>query len=101
MFSSPATTGIATIGMDHVEQLGPSIQNISWHKAGILKHGSPAFSSPQLPEVAAILQQRALDKDVEFKFVAVDHNLPLDAPTLKPEAQKVTAHWLWHLLPVS
>lgn len=89
VFSHPAATGITSIGMDHVEQLGPSIQNISWHKAGIMKHGSPAFSSPQVPEAAAILQQRATDKGVKLSFVTVDPSLPLDSSNLKPETQKV------------
>jgi folylpolyglutamate synthase len=89
IFSKPAVTGITTIGMDHVEQLGPSIQDISWHKAGIMKFGTPVFSSAQTPEVAAVLQQRAIDKGVQLSFVAVNPCLPLDVPNLRPEAQRV------------
>ena len=89
VFSAPAATGISTIGMDHVEQLGPSIQNISWHKAGLMKTGAPAFSTVQVPEAAAVLKQRATEKGVDLRFVAVDPRLPLDAPNLKPEAQKL------------
>ena len=91
VFSNPCVTGITTIGMDHVEQLGGSIENISWHKAGILKSGTPAFSSGQVPEAAAVLRQRAIDKEVALNFVAVDPALPHDAPNLKPEAQKVNS----------
>ena len=42
---NPTVTGITTTGMDHVKLLGPSIEIIAWHKAGIFKLGSPAFSA--------------------------------------------------------
>lgn len=88
VIKKPIVTGITTIGMDHVEQLGPSIENIAWHKAGIFKYGSPAFSTPQVPEVATVLQKRGREKDVALKFVDVNPMLPLDANALKPEVQK-------------
>jgi len=44
---NPVVTGITTIGMDHVKLLGPSIEDIAWHKAGIFKPGSLAFSTFQ------------------------------------------------------
>ena len=40
----PAVTGITIIGMDYVRALGPKIENIAWHKAGIFKAGVPVFS---------------------------------------------------------
>lgn len=84
----PIVTGITTIGLDHVAQLGPSIENIAWHKAGIFKSGTPAFSAPQEPGVAAILQARAAEKGVELKFVGVDPSLPGDAQALQAPVQK-------------
>ena len=88
VIKKPIVTGITTIGMDHVEQLGPSIENIAWHKAGIFKYGSPAFSTSQVPEVATVLQRRGREKDVALKFMDVNHMLPLDANALKPEVQR-------------
>ncbi|KAL8969056.1 MAG: hypothetical protein Q9197_004549, partial [Variospora fuerteventurae] len=64
VIQKPVVTGVTTIGMDHVEQLGPLIENIAWHKAGIFKHGSPAFSTFQEPAAATVLQQRASEKNV-------------------------------------
>ena len=87
VIQKPIVTGITTIGIDHVEQLGPSIENIAWHKAGIFKYGSPAFSTSQAPEVATVLQRRGREKDVALKFVDVNPILPLDANALKPEVQ--------------
>ena len=88
VIKKPIVTGITTIGIDHVEQLGPSIENIAWHKAGIFKYGSPAFSTSQVPEVATVLKRRGREKDVTLDFVDVDPALPLDANALKPEVQR-------------
>lgn len=74
--------------MDHVEQLGPSIENIAWHKAGIFKHGSPAFPTSQEPAAATVLQQRAKEKSMTLKFIGVDPKLPRNAFALKPEVQR-------------
>jgi folylpolyglutamate synthase len=74
----PIVTAVTSIGMDHIRELGPSIENIAWHKAGIFKAGTPAFSLPQKPEVAQVLKDRAAEKDVELTFVGVDRNLPGD-----------------------
>lgn len=88
VIQKPIVTGITTIGMDHIEQLGPSIENIAWHKAGIFKYGSPAFSTLQEPAVATVLQARASEKNVALGFVDVDPTLPCKADALKPEVQQ-------------
>ncbi|KAL8821427.1 MAG: hypothetical protein Q9223_000530 [Gallowayella weberi] len=85
----PVVTGITTIGMDHVEQLGPSVENIAYHKAGIFKDGSPAFSTLQEPAAATILQRRANEKNVRLLFIGIDPTLPQDALALKPEVQRI------------
>ena len=91
VFPKPIVTGISTIGMDHVEQLGPSIDNIAWHKAGIFKSGRPAFSAPQEPLAAAVLDRRAQERDIPLGYVDVDPLLPIGASTLAPKVQKTNA----------
>ena len=91
IFSRPVATGISTIGMDHIEQLGPSMENIAWHKAGIFKSGAPAFSAPQVPRVAEVLKRRASEKDVVLNFVVVYPALTASAPALKPNVQRINA----------
>ncbi|RKK97131.1 hypothetical protein BFJ68_g14140 [Fusarium oxysporum] len=85
----PVTTVITPLGMDHVKQLGPNIENIAWHKAGIFKRGSPALSSPQEASAAEILRNRAFEKGVEVHFVENDPCLPADALQLKPDVQRM------------
>jgi folylpolyglutamate synthase len=85
----PAVTGITPIGMDHVAQLGPTLESIAWHKAGIFKHGAPAFSAPQDPQTAAVLQTRAVEKSVELTFVPVDTTLSTNTQSLNVTVQKM------------
>ncbi|KFZ22961.1 hypothetical protein V502_02562 [Pseudogymnoascus sp. VKM F-4520 (FW-2644)] len=75
VIAQPAATGISTLGIDHVDILGHTIEEIAWHKAGILKHGSPAFSVEQLPAAAAVVAQRAKEKDARVEIVHVDPRL--------------------------
>lgn len=91
VISKPVVTGISTIGMDHVKQLGPSIKDIAWHKAGIFKTGTPAFSVPQQPEVTAILQDRASERGVKLQFISPDPTLPIGAAALQPRVQRTNA----------
>ncbi|KAK2044532.1 folylpolyglutamate synthetase [Colletotrichum somersetense] len=75
----PVATGITTLGIDHVFALGDTVAKIAWHKAGIMKPGSKAFTVEQVPEAAAVLEARARDKGVELETVGVDPRLLLPA----------------------
>ena len=91
VIQTPVVTGITTIGLDHVEQLGPAIENIAWHKAGIFKTGRPAFSVPQEHGAATVLQDRASEKGIALRFVETNPMLPAGTRALKPDVQKVNA----------
>jgi folylpolyglutamate synthase len=65
----PAATGITTLGIDHVATLGDTIDQIAWHKAGIFKTGSPAFSVRQLKEAETVLKERAKERAVHLQWV--------------------------------
>ncbi|KAI1392907.1 FolC bifunctional protein [Hypoxylon trugodes] len=71
----PTATGISTLGIDHVFALGKTIDKIAWHKAGIMKTGSSAFTIEQVPEAAEVLQARAMDKSVSLKVLDIDPRL--------------------------
>ncbi|EXJ65532.1 folylpolyglutamate synthase [Cladophialophora yegresii CBS 114405] len=89
VIAAPVVTGITSIGLDHLAQLGPEIEDVAWHKAGIFKTGTPAFSSPQTPAVEAVLRARASQKNVEFAIVSVDPSLPRHANALRPHVQRI------------
>ena len=84
----PVAAIVTTLGMDHVKQLGPTIENIAWHKAGIFKSGSRALSSPQMASAAEVLRNRASEKGISVQFVDNDPFLPANALQLKPDVQR-------------
>lgn len=72
---------ITQIGLDHVEQLGPTISSIASEKAGIIKKGSDVVSSAGHSDAFRVVRERAynlncsimeLGKDFEFKNVSAD-----------------------------
>ncbi|OAQ66983.1 folylpolyglutamate synthase [Pochonia chlamydosporia 170] len=71
----PVASGISTLGIDHVFVLGDTVDKIAWHKAGIMKTGSPAFTVEQVPSAAGVLQDRAKEKSVDLKVLHVDERL--------------------------
>ncbi|MEU7815325.1 hypothetical protein [Pseudonocardia sp. NPDC049154] len=54
---------LTTIGMDHVEILGPEITDIARQKAGILPTGGGAVSDMQRPEVGRVVAAVAARRD--------------------------------------
>ncbi|KAL5342887.1 folylpolyglutamate synthase [Aspergillus crustosus] len=72
----PVVTGITSLGLDHVAQLGPTLESIAWHKAGIFKSGAPAFSVSQEPGCSEAMRNRALDRSTSLSFVSVNDSLP-------------------------
>ena len=86
---NPIITAVTSIAMDHVRLLGPTVENIAWHKAGIFKAGSLAFSTFQLPAVTTVLQERAAEKEVVLEFIGIDSALPTNVASLKPKVQRL------------
>lgn len=57
------------IMLEHPQQLGPTIERVAWHKAGIIKAHSYAYSVPQPTVVLDILQAEATARDAEFAWI--------------------------------
>jgi dihydrofolate synthase/folylpolyglutamate synthase len=58
---APVVSVITRIDFDHENFLGHSLREIAGEKAGILKHGTPVVSAPQLPDAREILRDRAAE----------------------------------------
>ncbi|QYS97063.1 Folylpolyglutamate synthase [Trichoderma simmonsii] len=84
LVSSPVASGISTLGIDHVAILGDTVEKIAWHKAGIMKTGSPAFTIEQLPGAAEVLMNRAKEKQVNLKALKIDPRL--EGVKIRPNA---------------
>jgi dihydrofolate synthase/folylpolyglutamate synthase len=56
----PASLAVLTnVNYDHLKSLGPELTRIAWHKAGIIKAGSPAVTAESNPAVLDIFQAEA------------------------------------------
>ncbi|CAG9955046.1 unnamed protein product [Clonostachys rosea f. rosea IK726] len=71
----PVAAGISSLGIDHIFALGDTIEKIAWHKAGIMKTGSPAFTIEQVPAAQKVLQERADEKGVGLQALKIDPRL--------------------------
>ncbi|XVE99634.1 hypothetical protein REPUB_Repub03eG0216700 [Reevesia pubescens] len=74
---TPIVCGISSLGYDHMEILGNTLGEIAGEKAGIFKHGIPAFTVPQPDEAMHLLEEKASKLNVHLQ---VAH--PLDASLL-------------------
>lgn len=59
---APALSVITSIGLDHQDLLGSTLEEIAEQKAGIIKENVPVVLGPLCPETAAICRQIALEK---------------------------------------
>ncbi|KAF9888756.1 Folylpolyglutamate synthetase [Aspergillus nanangensis] len=70
VLEKPAATAITSLGIDHVNLLGTTIDQIAWHKGGIIKPGVKAFSVPQPASAEKVLHDRAAEKGTQLEIVA-------------------------------
>lgn len=58
----PVVAGVTAIGIDHVEYLGDTREQIAAEKAGIFKAGAPAVIGERDPAIAALLARLARER---------------------------------------
>ncbi|CEJ61085.1 hypothetical protein PMG11_09628 [Penicillium brasilianum] len=85
----PIVTGITSLGLDHVAQLGPTVEDIAWHKSGIFKPGAAAFSALQDPGPAEVLRKRAAERNTTLTFVSPSNTLPPNNRVLSVPVQRL------------
>lgn len=56
---TPVLSVITSVGIDHTNTLGSTIEAIAWHKAGIIKHGIPAISAVSSASARRIMADEA------------------------------------------
>lgn len=62
IITEPIVSGITSLGVDHVFLLGDTIEEIAWHKGGIIKAGARVFTAPQPESALEVLRKRAEKK---------------------------------------
>ena len=88
IITAPLITAITSVQRDHERLLGPGIQNIAWHKAGIFKPGSLAFSTLQEDVVSSVLRERADERKASLEFVGLNAALPKHVEALQSAVQR-------------
>ncbi|MCP5558395.1 MAG: bifunctional folylpolyglutamate synthase/dihydrofolate synthase [Verrucomicrobiaceae bacterium] len=65
----PKCSVITSIGLDHTEILGDTLEKIASEKAGIIKAGVPVVSSPQEESVMDVIQKTAGEKVADLRVI--------------------------------
>lgn len=60
---------ITPVGLDHMQHLGNSLEEIAMEKAGILVPGKPVISAPQEPAAHRVIEKEANEKRSPLEFI--------------------------------
>lgn len=83
--SQPILTVITSIGYDHMDRLGDSLEAIAFEKAGILRAGTPLVLGPAIPEDALnVIHQVATQTHVE-SIIETTHDVLTVESALTPQ----------------
>ena len=75
---TPEASIITTIGLDHEQIIGPTIQDIAREKSGIIKRNSPVVLGNVPQEVLPILKQKAEKEQAPLYQLGRDFEVKLD-----------------------
>ncbi|KAF7590507.1 hypothetical protein BBP40_002804 [Aspergillus hancockii] len=87
----PSVCAISSLGLEHTDILGSTIEEIAWSKAGIMKSGAPAFTVPQEPSAMAVLEEQARKEGVDLQVINVHPDLEHLELGLKGDFQRINA----------
>lgn len=68
-FRNTKTVGITSLGLEHTQLLGKTIDNIAWQKSGIIKPNSSVFTVTQPDGCDAVMKSRAAEKNVNYLLI--------------------------------
>lgn len=75
----PAKLAVITnIDFDHVKTLGPDLQSIAWHKAGIIKPGGLAVTTETNPVALSVIEAEAVKKEARLYRLGPDFSFSVD-----------------------
>ena len=87
----PSVCAITSLGLEHTDLLGSTIEEIAWAKGGILKPGVPMFTVPQEPGALAVLQELAAKENAELRVVTTHPDLKHIGLGLAGDFQQINA----------
>jgi len=71
---NPLLSVITNVGMDHMDYLGQSIEEIARIKAGIIKQGGITVTASDRPEVLAVLEETCREKSARLIKVQEEYS---------------------------
>ncbi|MGB6178471.1 bifunctional folylpolyglutamate synthase/dihydrofolate synthase [Carnobacterium sp.] len=74
----PVVSGIITIGLDHIDILGDTIEEIATQKAGIIKKNCPVVTGNIPQEAMVVIQNRAKDKQAKLYRFNEEYQVQLE-----------------------
>ncbi len=72
---NPEISIITTVDYDHLEALGPTIKDIAWHKAGIIKKNTPVIAGQMPPEAWEIIKKEVEEKKAPIYKLGKDFKI--------------------------
>ncbi len=69
---TPTLSIITSVGIDHTNTLGSTIEDIAWHKAGIIKPGIPALTTVPDPVARQIVIDEAVERGSPLTVVDLE-----------------------------
>ncbi len=76
----PVVSVVTSIGLDHTVTLGPTLGEIAWHKAGIIKAGAAAITGAVGAESLSPIEAEA----ARWELRSIGSNPPGTSPSSKP-----------------
>jgi dihydrofolate synthase/folylpolyglutamate synthase len=89
---TPRAAGVTSIGFDHTEYLGNTLEEIAWEKAGIFKQGVPAVIGEIEPTIAHLLAEHARAARASEVIVVPDAMPPRDV-RVGPHGTSFVVEW--------
>ena len=86
----PMVCGITSLGLDHVEVLGNTLEKIAREKAGIIKPGVPVVCAPQEPEALTVVREVCKRLASPLKVVGTDSILEEGESSLEGQSFMLT-----------
>lgn len=87
----PSVCGVTSLGIDHVNVLGNTIDQIAWHKGGIFKDRVPAFTVQQAEIALKVLEERSAERGAPLIVVPVHPEVEQIRLGLPAKIQQINA----------
>ncbi|TCP32229.1 dihydrofolate synthase/folylpolyglutamate synthase [Scopulibacillus darangshiensis] len=91
---TPLVSIITSIGMDHMAQLGDTIQSIASEKAGIIKSGVPVITAVEQAPALEVIRQKAKEK--QAKLYEFGKEIKIDTGEFSEDFQAFDCHTVFH-----